>query len=36
MLVTQGYNRLALGDVVTVVGSPESLEDVILRFESVR
>jgi Trk K+ transport system NAD-binding subunit len=31
-LVSHGYTRLALGDRVTVVGSPESLAEISLRF----
>jgi len=32
VIISHGYTRLRLGDIVTVVGSPESLEDVILEF----
>lgn len=32
VIISHGYTRLRLGDVVTVVGSPESLEDVVLQF----
>ncbi len=32
-IVVHGYTRLAFGDEVTVVGTPESLEDVQWRFE---
>lgn len=31
-LVSHGYTRLALGDRITVVGSPESLNEIELRF----
>jgi Trk K+ transport system NAD-binding subunit/NhaP-type Na+/H+ or K+/H+ antiporter len=34
MLLSHGYTRLELGDEVTVVGSPESLEEVQWQFES--
>ncbi len=33
MLISHGYTRLRRGDIVTVVGSMESLEDLSLRFE---
>ncbi len=33
MLITHGYTRLRMGDVLTMVGSNESLEQVSLRFE---
>jgi len=33
-IVTHGYTRLALGDEVSVMGSPSSLEQVQLLFES--
>ena len=33
MLISHGYTRLRIGDIVTVVGSVESLENVRLRFE---
>ena len=33
MLITHGYTRLRLGDVVTVVGSKESLGNLSLRFD---
>jgi Trk K+ transport system NAD-binding subunit len=33
LLLSHGYNRLRLGDEVTIVGSEESLEEVIIRFE---
>lgn len=32
-IVVHGYTRLAFGDDVTIVGTPESLEDVQWRFE---
>jgi len=32
-LVSHGYTRLRIGDVVTLFGSPDSLEKVHLRFE---
>ena len=34
MLLSHGYTRLEVGDEVTVVGSPESLEEVQWQFES--
>lgn len=33
MLISHGYTRLRKGDIVTVVGSMESLEDLSLQFE---
>lgn len=33
MVVTHGYTRLRLGDIITIVGSPESLEELRLKFE---
>jgi Trk K+ transport system NAD-binding subunit/Kef-type K+ transport system membrane component KefB len=33
LLISHGYTQLKLGDRVTVVGSQESLEEVMLRFE---
>ncbi len=33
MVVTHGYTRLRLGDIVTIVGSAESLEELALKFE---
>ena len=33
MLISHGYTRLRRGDIVTVVGSMESLEDLSLQFE---
>jgi Trk K+ transport system NAD-binding subunit/Kef-type K+ transport system membrane component KefB len=33
MIISHGFTRLRLGDVVTLVGSPHSLEDVTNRFE---
>ena len=32
-IITHGYTRLRLGDVLTMVGSNESLQEVALRFE---
>ena len=32
MIISHGYTRLELGDRVTVVGSPASLDEVLLRF----
>ncbi len=34
MLVIHGYTRLEMGDRVTMVGSPEKLEEVTLRFDA--
>ena len=34
ILLSHGYTRLEVGDEVTVVGSPESLEEVQWQFES--
>ncbi len=31
-MVTHGYSRLRLGDIVTVIGSHESLEEMVLQF----
>lgn len=36
LLVSHGYTRLEVGDWVTVVGSPKSLEEVALRFDTNR
>jgi Trk K+ transport system NAD-binding subunit len=33
IVVTHGYTRLRLGDIITVVGSPESIEELRLKFE---
>ena len=33
MILSHGYTRLRIGDIVTFVGSPKSLEIVRLRFE---
>jgi len=33
VVLSHGYTRLRLGDIITVVGSNESLEKVLLRFE---
>jgi len=35
ILLSHGYTRLELGDEVTIVGSPESLEEVQWQFESL-
>ena len=35
MLISHGYTRLRLGDIVTVVGSLESLENLQMRFEAL-
>jgi Trk K+ transport system NAD-binding subunit len=35
LLLPHGYTRLELGDEVTIVGSPESLEEVQWQFESL-
>ena len=35
MLVSHGYSRLQVGDWITVVGSPESLEIVTNQFVGV-
>ncbi|WP_163708160.1 monovalent cation:proton antiporter family protein [Mangrovibacterium lignilyticum] len=35
IIITHGYTRLRKGDVVTVVGSVESLQKVALQFESL-
>lgn len=32
-IITHGYTRLRLGDVLTIVGSNDSLEEVTLRFD---
>jgi len=34
MIISHGYTRLRLGDIVTLVGSIESLDNVALRFGS--
>ena len=34
MIITHGYTRLRKGDVLTIVGSLESLEKVSLQFEA--
>jgi Trk K+ transport system NAD-binding subunit len=34
MIISHGYTHLELGDRVTVVGSVESLEEVMLHFEA--
>ena len=33
MIITHGYTRLRIGDILTMVGSNDSLEKVALRFE---
>ena len=33
MLITHGYTRLRIGDILTMVGSKDSLKQVALRFE---
>ena len=33
ILISHGYTRLRIGDIVTMVGSKESLEDLSLQFE---
>lgn len=35
IIISHGYTRLRIGDIVSVVGSSESLEQIRLRFESV-
>ncbi|MBT3336797.1 MAG: potassium transporter TrkA [Anaerolineae bacterium] len=32
-IVSHGYTRLRLGDKVTVIGSPENLDEILLKFE---
>ena len=34
MLISHGYTRLKIGDIVTLVGSIESLNNIRLKFES--
>jgi Trk K+ transport system NAD-binding subunit/Kef-type K+ transport system membrane component KefB len=34
MIISHGYTRLRLGDIVTIVGEEESLEEIKLRFEA--
>ncbi len=34
LLMTHGYTRLRLGDVITLVGSPQSLEDIKFKFDT--
>ncbi len=36
MLMSHGYTRLEVGDMVTLVGPPERLEEVALRFDTNR
>ena len=33
-IISHGYTRLRLGDKVTMVGSPDKLEEVMLRFDA--
>jgi len=33
MIISHGYTRLRMGDEVTIVGSPKSLESVRLKFD---
>ena len=33
MIISHGYTRLRLGDIVTLVGSPKSLENIKLRIQ---
>ena len=33
MLISHGYTRLRIGDIVTIVGSIDSLDDISLQFE---
>lgn len=35
MIISHGFTRLRLGDVVTFVGSTESLDDIMLKFDKV-
>ncbi len=32
MMITHGYTRLRVGDIVTILGSPESIDKVVLMF----
>ena len=34
LLMTHGYTRLRLGDVITLVGSPQSLEAIKFKFDT--
>jgi len=34
MMISHGYTRLEIGDWLTIVGSLESLEKVILQFDN--
>jgi Trk K+ transport system NAD-binding subunit len=34
LLLSHGYTRLEIGDVVALVGTPESLDEVQWRFEA--
>jgi len=33
MIISTGYTRLRLGDILTLVGSVESIDNIRLRFE---
>ena len=33
IIISHGYTRLRLGDIITLVGSEESLEDILFKFE---
>ena len=35
VIISHGYTRLRIGDIVSVVGSTESLEKIRLRFEAM-
>ena len=35
IIISHGYTRLRIGDIVSVVGSNESLEQIRLRFEDL-
>ena len=34
IIISHGYTRLRLGDVVTLVGSPDSLQQIAVRFRT--
>lgn len=34
LLMTHGYTRLRIGDIITLVGSPQSLEDIKFKFDT--
>ena len=34
LLITHGYTRLRLGDEITLVGSPNSLEEIKFKFDT--